>query len=962
MNGYKYLDDNGTFRLRRPDQTSYLYFPIAGENGLKGAITPKLGGDLKLDQNTFVLQPMSAEDLMESKAGRNFWCVTDDGVCWSAAGNSAAAEMERFSQEPVLTAGPMWQCVTRKEKQTGLTASITNFVPVRDVLTEMMIVRIQNTGDKTVRFSPIAAIPLYARSADNIRDHRHVTSLLHRIYTTEDGVFVKPTLTFDERGHQVNTKTYFVTGCSGNGEKPIGFCPVLEDFVGEGGSLLWPEKVVRNLPFEKPGREYAGYEAIGAIRFADVTLDSGEETAFLIRTGMEEEIPVLEQQDEYDTEAAGKRKRYALNKFPADQTQRLCGLHKNGEGRNALQEAESALQETKNYWNSRINVRLQTGNPEFDHWMYWVTFQPILRRIYGCSFLPHHDYGKGGRGWRDLWQDCLALLIMNPDGVRQMIIDNCGGVRMDGTNATIIGNRPGEFIADRNNITRVWMDHGFWPLFTVKFYIDQTGDASVLMKECPYFKDRQEMRGTAVDDTVMNVSEAKQRASTENQTVGQKNPDHSEAENVSKPVLREQNGKIHTGTVLEHLLVQNLTAFYETGEHGAMRLRGADWNDALDMAPDRGESVAFTAAYAMNLQTLSELLLWLKKKTGMAQLEIAGEMEILFTAAEKPDIAAGENDWQEILKKYCASCYPTVSGRSVFLDTEYAAGVLIRMAEQIREHIRKTEWLQNEDCGWFNSYYDNHGRAVEYVADTPRMMLTGQVFTIMSGTATEEQTQQIVRAADRWLYKKELGGYRLNTDFKEVKTDLGRMFGFAYGHKENGAVFSHMAVMYGNALYRRGFAKEGYKALVSLFEQASNFEVSRIYPGIPEYFNDRGRGMYHYLTGAASWMMMTVVTEMFGVRGDYGDLVLEPKLMREQFDDSGRAGIQTKFAHKSWNIHYCNRERLDYGEYAIVKVWINGRAQDLQGSETLYRMAKEELERLPEGAAVLVEVELGRKE
>ena len=88
------------------------------------------------------------------------------------------------------------------------------------------------------------------------------------------------------------------------------------------------------------------------------------------------------------------------------------------------------------------------------------------------------------------------------------------------------------------------------------------------------------------------------------------------------------------------------------------------------------------------------------------------------------------------------------------------------------------------------------------------MMLTGQVFTVMSGTATHGQTAQIVKAADRYLYKKEAGGYRLNTDFGELKTDLGRMFGFAYGHKENGAVFSHMTAMYANALYRRGFNKE----------------------------------------------------------------------------------------------------------------------------------------------------------
>ena len=44
------------------------------------------------------------------------------------------------------------------------------------------------------------------------------------------------------------------------------------------------------------------------------------------------------------------------------------------------------------------------------------------------------------------------------------------------------------------------------------------------------------------------------------------------------------------------------------GEHNLYRLRGADWNDALDMAADRVESVAFTCAYAGNLRTLAALL------------------------------------------------------------------------------------------------------------------------------------------------------------------------------------------------------------------------------------------------------------------------------------------------------------------------------------------------------------------
>ncbi len=117
-------------------------------------------------------------------------------------------------------------------------------------------------------------------------------------------------------------------------------------------------------------------------------------------------------------------------------------------------------------------------------------------------------------------------------------------------------------------------------------------------------------------------------------------------------------------------------------------------------------------------------------------------------------------------------------------------------AEWIKEHIRRTEWIADGQDGWFNSYYDENKRQVEGIyEDGVRMMLTGQVFAVMSGTATKEQTRAIAASADKYLYREEVGGYRLNTNFNEEKMDLGRMFGFAYGHKENGAVFSHMTTM-----------------------------------------------------------------------------------------------------------------------------------------------------------------------
>lgn len=903
MNGYQFLDQKGTFRIEYPENTGYLYFPVAGENGLKGAVTPTLGGDMKVDQNAFIMQPASAEDLMESKVSRNFWCILEDGSFYSAAGASAKAESQRFTEQQEkssLTAGLMWQTLERSLGDTGLVSKITSFVPISDPYceAECMYVRLCNEGREDISVTPVAAVPIYGRSADNLRDHRHVTSLLHRIYTTDEGVFVKPTLSFDERGHQVNDLTYFVTGLTGKGEKPTGFCPIVEDYTGEGGSYYQPRTIVENTPYEEGGKEYAGYEAVGAIRFAPVTIPAGGEVSYIIRIGVKK-----------DLEEPSK-----INQFL-----------RTGE------EVEKELEKTKEYWLSKVNVSYHTNDADFDNFMFWVSFQPILRRIYGCSFLPHHDYGKGGRGWRDLWQDCLALLIMNPDGVRQMLIDNYGGVRMDGSNATIIGSKQGEFIADRNNITRVWMDHGFWPLLTTKFYIDQTGDIGVLLKENSYFKDRQEMRGTAVDDSFYKEE---------------------------TPVLKDADKKVYKGTLLEHILIQNLTAFYEVGKHNHMRLRGADWNDALDMAEHQGESVAFTAAYSQNLDTLADLIEALSQKEGMKYVTVAEEVGGLF--CDDKDVFDSIEEKTKRLKAYCASVYPNVSGKKVSLDVEETVKCLRAMAEWIREHIKKSEWIETKDGGWFNSYYDDHAQKVEGIMTgtegekSVRMMLTGQVFTIMSQTATKEQTAAITKAADRYLYEEKIGGYRLNSDFKEVKKDFGRAFGFAFGHKENGAVFSHMTTMYGNALYKQGFVKEGYKALHALYRQSCDFETSRIYPGIPEYFNDRGRGMYHYLTGAASWMMMTVITQMFGVRGEMGDLLFEPKLLKEQFDEKGEASLSLQFAGKNFRICYHNADKLDFDQYRIISIAVNNKLLEASSD----RIALKDIQNMTDDTQI-VDIKLG---
>lgn len=887
MSDLKYLDKKGTFTLDDPDLTSYMYFPLANEAGMMSAITPDLGGDIKLDQNTFLLEPVSSENLHNNKSSRNFWVYVEGKGAWSVTGRSSKQQAKLFEddkEDVKLTAGIMWHQVERQSQEMGLKAVMTSFVPETEEKVELTKFEITNTSDKAQTITSTVAIPMYARSASNIRDHRHVTSLLHRTFTVKNGIMIYPTLTFDERGHNKNKIFYGALAKEEvNGEmvSPVSFCPVTEEFIGRGGNFENPYYVVKNQPLSyKAGEEVDGYETVAAIRFADCTLEPGETRTYIVALGY----------GESEAEITELSKKYLIKKH-----------------------FDKYLEETKEFWQEKINVSYNSADSDFDNWMHWVNFQPMLRRIYGCSFLPHHDYGKGGRGWRDLWQDCLALLIMEPEKVREMLIDNFGGVRFDGTNATIIGSKQGEFIADRNNIVRVWMDHGAWPYLTTRLYMQQTGDIEFLTEANTYFKDAQICRGEKRDDRWNDTRGNKQMT---------------------------EDALPYEGTVLEHLLIQHLTSFYDVGEHNHIRLRGADWNDGLDMAEERGESVAFTALYGGNLKNLAQDIKDYSDKTGKDTVSIAKEILVLLEADSSIYDSIGEKN--ALLEKYCDEVGHIISGEKAEVKCDWLADKLTEMSNWITDHIRNTEWTSDrEGNSWFNGYYDNSGKAVEGDFESGvRMMLTGQVFTVMSGVATDEQVAEITKAADKYLYDEAIGGYRLNTDFKEVKTDMGRLFGFAFGHKENGAVFSHMAVMYANALYSRGFAKEGYKVINTLYKHCADYHKSNIYPGVPEYVNQRGQGMYHYLTGAASWLLLTVLNEMYGIKGELGALKLAPKLLAEQFS-KGMASATCMFRGANITVTYQNPFGLEAGEYTVKEIYIDG---DLYGNTDT--IAKEDVDKL----------------
>ncbi|MEI8349511.1 MAG: cellobiose phosphorylase [Candidatus Omnitrophota bacterium] len=859
---YSFIDQKGTFTVQHP-QPYNLYFPLTDRNGkLLSSISPDLAGDIKKDNEHFLTPPASIEDIRSNLlCRREFFIKTNK-------------KLLRLSEpaEDTITAGLLYHTITKKA--AGLVIEITNFIP-HDIPCEVMQLKVTNTSKKPMLIRPTSFIPLYGRAEKNLRDHRHVSSLLNRVELEKYGIVLKPTMIFDEQGHKENTSFYFVLGYEDKTIAPKGQFPTLEYFYGE-GDILSPDAVVKNISCARKKLPcFDGKEACAAFRFRDRTLPPHSTATYCLIMGIEEQRKNIE-----------------------TIFQQL----------NTPEKIEKCLTETTQYWHTSLAaVDFDFKDKNFTNWLRWVKLQPTLRKLFGCSFLPHFDYGKGGRGWRDLWQDALALSFTEPEKAKDLIVSNFRGVRLDGSNATII-TKEGGFIADRNKISRVWMDHGVWPYLTLCSYIHRNADINLLLEETTYFRDHQLKRAKEID-------------------TGFSQKDF---------LLRTQDNRTYTGSILEHVLIQNLVQFFNVGEHNIIRLENADWNDGLDMAAQKGESVAFSFMYAHNLADLCLLLEKLKQET--KSVFLLKELAILLDCSNEPIHYSRYEEKQARLERYFEKT-KIISGEKIEITLEALIHDLREKSNHLNQWLQEKEWLAE---GFFNGYYDNKGNRVEGRArGTVTMLLPSQVFAIMSGVAGNEHIRQIWRAIKRYLYDTRTGGFRLNTDIKSTYMDFGRAFGFSYGDKENGACFNHMVVMLAYALYKRGFIKEGFEVINSIYRMARAPKAC-LYPGIPEYFNTEGRGLYSYLTGSASWYMYTLFEEIVGIKFVFGDLVIEPKLIAANF--SGRAiEVRCRLKNKAITVIFEGGKKKS-GVYLIKNVRLNDQSVTTGTNRCLIR--KEVLERI----------------
>jgi hypothetical protein len=134
--------------------------------------------------------------------------------------------------------------------------------------------------------------------------------------------------------------------------------------------------------------------------------------------------------------------------------------------------------------------------------------------------------------------------------------------------------------------------------------------------------------------------------------------------------------------------------------------------------------------------------------------------------------------------------------------------------------------------------------------------------------------------------------------------------------------------MFMHGLYMRGFATEGFEIFKDIFHLSTDSSKALIFPGIPSYFEPGDRGAYAYLTGSSAWLLLTLTTQIFGIDGRFGDLMLNPKLHDELFDEQGKTSIERYFRDLRLKITYDNPQRLNYPDYKIASLSLNGILQD----------------------------------
>lgn len=129
----KFLNANGDFVLTDADQAAETYFPLANEGGIISSITPRLAGDCKTGQDTFLLAACSEQTSARKPCDAQFLAA----ICRRNAverrrakrGPAGGALRQRGGRGHAVRRAFVADGRARQPRALGVKAAVTSFVP-----------------------------------------------------------------------------------------------------------------------------------------------------------------------------------------------------------------------------------------------------------------------------------------------------------------------------------------------------------------------------------------------------------------------------------------------------------------------------------------------------------------------------------------------------------------------------------------------------------------------------------------------------------------------------------------------------------------------------------------------------------------------------------------------------------------------------------------------------------------
>ncbi|MBV1909112.1 MAG: glycosyltransferase 36 [Kangiellaceae bacterium] len=243
-------------------------------------------------------------------------------------------------------------------------------------------------------------------------------------------------------------------------------------------------------------------------------------------------------------------------------------------------------------------------------------------------------------------------------------------------------------------------------------------------------------------------------------------------------------------------------------------------------------------------------------------------------------------------------------------------------AEQASRYSREQESVNNQinqyfwDENWYARGITDEGVTFGIESDEEGCIyLNPQSWAILSDAADENKISKMLAEVAVRL-ETPFGPMMLSPAYTKMREDVGRLTQKSPGVAENGSIYNHASIFYAFSLYQANHKGKAFEVLKKMLPTEQDVtrrgqlpnHIPNYYRGAVHQFPDHaGRSSQLFNTGTVSWYYRCLVEGLFGLKGQLGDLVIEPSLP----DEWEKVSVSREYMGATFELDYLQSEQYE---------------------------------------------------